>query len=343
MRAERAAGVSLTVVYVTFALGTGALLGTGIWLYRHHRVTLGTLFLLFQAMQLVRVSLQKTADQLRNVQRAGGGAGRIRELLELRPRLTYGTVGHPAARPAAVELRNISFAYADGPPALTEIDLSIPPGGVLGLVGRTGSGKTTIARLLARLYDPTAGVISVGGVDLAGLSAEALRRTVGFVTQDVQLFSASVRDNLTMFAPSAEDSALTAVLDEVDLGSWLGRLPEGLDTVIGPGGVGLSAGEAQLLALGRALATNPAVVVLDEASSRLDPRTEVRIDQAVGRLLNGRTGVVIAHRLQTLKRADAVAVIEAGRIVETGPRAVLEADPGSRLRLLLGAEQGAVA
>lgn len=337
VRAVLAAGTGMSVVYLTFAVGTAALLAVGIWLYHHHEVTLGTLFLLFQSMQLVRVALQKTADQLRDVQRAGGGAGRIGELLALRPRMTFGPECSPVERPAEVVLRDVGFAYQDGPPVLSGIDIDVPAGSVLGVVGRTGSGKTTIARLLARLYDPVSGSVAVGGVDLRRLSAPALRRTVGFVTQDVQLFRSSVRDNLTMFGGEEGDDDLVAVLEALDLGAWLERLPDGLDTVLGPGAVGLSAGEAQLLALGRVLLADPAVVVLDEASSRLDPMTEARIDRAVGRLLLGRTGVVIAHRPHTLERADTVVVVDRGRMVEWGRRVDLEADARSRFGRLVAA------
>ncbi|HET6793360.1 MAG TPA: ABC transporter ATP-binding protein, partial [Acidimicrobiales bacterium] len=338
VRAERAAGSSLTVVYITFALGTAALLAAGAWLYRRGEVTLGTLFLLFQCMQLVRMALQNTADQLRSVQRAGGGAGRIRQLLARRATLTFGPADAPRPRPLSVRFEAVSFGYGDGRPVLDGIDLEVPAGSVLGVVGRTGGGKTTIARLLARLYDPDQGVVSVGGVDLRTLSSEALRHTIGLVTQDVQLFHASVRDNLTMFGGDVDDARLAEVIDQLELGPWLARLPDGLDSVVGAGGVGLSAGEAQLLAFGRVLISDPAVVVLDEASSRLDPLTEARIDCAVARLLEGRTGVVIAHRPHTLTRAASVVVVEGGHIVESGPRSGLEGDPASRFSRLLAAE-----
>jgi ABC-type multidrug transport system fused ATPase/permease subunit len=183
------------------------------------------------------------------------------------------------------------------------------------VVGRTGSGKSTIARLVLRLYDVTDGAVRVGGVDVRDVVVGGLRRSIGIVTQDVQLFEATLRDNLTLFATHADDEQLVAVLDALDLGRWYARLPDGLDTVIGGEGVGLSAGEAQLLVFARVFLRDPGVVILDEASSRLDPATERRIERAVDLLLRGRTGILIAHRLATLERADAVITLDHGRLV----------------------------
>jgi ATP-binding cassette, subfamily B, bacterial len=162
------------------------------------------------------------------------------------------------------------------------------------------------------------------------------------VTQDVQLFAADLRDNLTLFAGAADDDRLVEVLHELGLGDWFGGLDQGLDTVLGAGGIGVSAGEAQLLAFARVFLRDPAVVILDEASSRLDPRTELLVERAVDRLLDGRTGILIAHRLSTLDRVDEIAVLESGRLVEHGTRAALARDPRSRYgRLLALASEGA--
>jgi ABC-type multidrug transport system fused ATPase/permease subunit len=212
---------------------------------------------------------------------------------------------------------------------------------VLGVLGRTGSGKTTLTRLLFRLYDVDAGAITLDGVDLRALPLGELRRHVGLVTQDVQLFAATVRDNLTLFAnydparPNIGDDDIVAALETLGLGPWLRGLPAGLDSVLASGGKGLSAGEAQLLALARVFLRDPRLVVLDEASSRLDPATEGLLEQAIDRLLAGRTGIVIAHRLRTVQRADDILILEGGRVVEHGPRVALAADPDSRFAQLL--------
>jgi ABC-type multidrug transport system fused ATPase/permease subunit len=201
-----------------------------------------------------------------------------------------------------------------------------------------------VTRLLFRLYDVDAGSIRLGdngGVDLRDISLGELRRHVGMVTQDVQLFAASVRDNLTLFnnydlaRPPIDDNHIIAALETLGLGNWFRDLPAGLDTVLEGSGKGLSAGEAQLLAFTRVFLRDPRLVVLDEASSRLDPGTERLLERAIDRLLADRTGIVIAHRLRTVQRADDILILENGRVVEFGPRVALAADPGSRFYRLL--------
>ncbi|HEY8745896.1 MAG TPA: ATP-binding cassette domain-containing protein, partial [Chloroflexota bacterium] len=198
--------------------------------------------------------------------------------------------------------------------------------------GRTGSGKTTIARLLFRLYDPQQGSICLGDVDLRRLRLATLRGRVGLVTQDVQLFAASLRDNLTFFDAAVPDEQLRATLAALGLLPWLARLPQGLDTPISA--ASLSAGEAQLLALARVFLKDPGLVILDEASSRLDPLTEGLLERALDRLLTGRTAIIIAHRLATIARADDILILEEGRVQEQGRREHLASDPSSRLSAL---------
>jgi ATP-binding cassette subfamily B protein len=216
---------------------------------------------------------------------------------------------------------------------------------VLGLVGRTGGGKTTIARLLLRLYDPQAGTVRIGSadkrtIDVRDLAPDELHRRIGMVTQEVQLFRATVRDNLTLFDPSIADRRILDALDRLGLSAWLARLPHAdseslLDVELAPGGTGLSAGEGQLLAFARVFLRDPGLVILDEAWSRLDRGTERLLERAVDGLLADRTAILIAHRLSTLERADDIAIVDDGQIVEYGPRAMLAAQPDSRFRALL--------
>lgn len=217
---------------------------------------------------------------------------------------------------------------------LKEITFSLPPGRVLGILGRTGSGKSSLTRLLFRLYDPAQGSIALGGVDLRGVPLADLRRRVGMVTQDVQLFAASVRDNLTFFNPHLPTAHLESVLKTLRLWDWLQQsLPQGLETPLA-GGQSLSAGEPTA-GLRAGLPQRPSLVILDEASSRLDPATEALMEQAVDRLFAGRSGVVIAHRLKTVQRADDILILEGGRVLEYGPRLALAGDPTSHFYRLL--------
>ncbi|MFL6054747.1 MAG: ABC transporter ATP-binding protein [Actinoallomurus sp.] len=340
-RSERIGSGLLAGTSVAFAAGTALVLAAAAWARQSGTLTVGTAVLLFQYTQMVRTPFERLIDQLRQYQGALAGVARVRNLLAERRTLPQPADPRslPASGPLGLRFDGVGFAYADdGEPVLSAVDLTLAPGETLGLVGRTGSGKTTIARLILRLYDPTVGAVRVGGLDLRDTDPASIRRRVGVVTQDVQLFTATVRDNLTLFRPGiAEDGRLREILAEVGLGDWFAGLPDGLDTELGGDATGVSAGEAQLLAFARALPADPGLVVLDEASSRLDPATERRIERVVDRLLADRTGVLIAHRLSSLARVDVIAVVDGGRIVEYGRREELAADPDSRFARLLSA------
>jgi ATP-binding cassette subfamily B protein/ATP-binding cassette subfamily C protein len=218
---------------------------------------------------------------------------------------------------------------------LSNLTLHLAAGETLGLLGRTGSGKTTLARLLLRLYDVQCGEVKLAGIGVKETPLAALRRKVGYVTQDVQIFQATVRDNITFFNRDIPDAKITEALEVLGLADWLHTLHDGLDTLLGSEGRGLSAGEAQLLAFARVFLKDPGLVILDEASSRLDPMTEAFIDRAVGRLMQGRTGLIIAHRLATVQRVDSILILDGGHILEYGKREALLATPTSRFARLM--------
>jgi ATP-binding cassette, subfamily B, bacterial len=330
-----------------FFVGGGVLMLLAGWgLHAQGTITVGTVFLLFHYTQVLRRPLELIAEQLQEVQRAAAGAARIGRLLAESADLRWEGSRHLPDGPLPVRFRGVSFAYTDrladgstepGQIVLDGIDLDVPAGSVVGLVGTTGSGKTTLARLALRLADPTYGRVEVGGIDLRAVDHESFRRRVAIVTQDVQLLDGTVRDNLTLFGDDVEDDELTQVLGELGLGEWFAGLPSGLDTRLGPA-VGMSSGEAQLLGLGRAFLLDPGLVVLDEASSRVDPSTAEVVEAALDRLLRGRTALVIAHRLRAVDRADTIVVLGGGRIIEHGPRAALAGDPRSRFHELLQLE-----
>jgi ABC-type multidrug transport system fused ATPase/permease subunit len=317
-----------------FGLGTIVAFAVSAVLFRQGALTIGACYLIFRYTDMLRQPTEQIRNEIQDLQQADASIGRIEELLATAPRLAD---GHGAALPTgslSVELEHVWFAYG-GAPVLRDVNVCLAPGRVLGVVGRTGSGKTTLARLVARFYDPQAGAVRLGGVDLRTASIAAVRARVGIVTQDVHLFHASVRDNLTLFDASIDDARLCRVLDDLGLSPWLAALPDGLDTPLASGSVELSAGQAQVLACARIFLQNPDLVILDEASSRLDPATERMVHTALGRLLAGRTGIVVAHRLATIAYADDILVLDDGTVREYGARTMLQADPNSHFAALL--------
>ncbi|CAN5174692.1 ABC transporter ATP-binding protein [soil metagenome] len=322
------------IVWVTantvFWAGDALALAVGTWLVLRGAVTVGTAFLLLQYIQLVRRPIEQVTQELAQLQKAAGGLIRVDQLRKLTSGLRQGTsvLGTGAH---AVEFDDVSFAYEDQL-VLDRVSFRLEAGKVLGLLGRTGGGKTTITRLIAHLYEPSSGVVRLGGVDLRDIDQRSLRGVLGVVTQDVQLFRATVRANLTLFGEATNEEILPS-LDRAGLGEWVRTI--GLDTELGAGGQGLSAGEQQLLAFARVFLQNPGVVILDEPSSRLDPATESLLGVATQRLFAGRTVVIVAHRLETVRTADEIMVVDAGRIVEHGPREQLALDPESRYSQLL--------
>lgn len=317
-----------------FGLGAAFALGLSAFLYRDGALTLGTVYLIFRYTEMLRQPTERLRDEVQDFQQADASIGRVESLLAETPRIVDGPGEALPAGPLAIDFDGVTFGYGDAP-VLRDVNLRVPAGRVLGVVGRTGSGKTTLTRLIPRFHDPDTGAVLLGGVDIRDVRLAAVRARIGLVTQDVHLFHASVRHNVTLFDDAVPDARIASVLDELGLGPWLRAQPGGLDTVVGAGGTGLSAGQAQVLTCARVLLRDPDIVILDEASSRLDPATERLVHRALGRLLEGRTGVIVAHRLATLALADDIAVLEDGRVVEHGPRLDLAADPDSRFAALL--------
>lgn len=318
-----------------FALGTVAAFALSAALFRAGALTIGTVYLVFQYTAMLRQPTEQLRNEIQDLQQADASMGRIESLLATAPRLLDGPGDALPPGPLALELDGVTFGYAPDLPVLRDVSLRLAPGRILGIVGRTGSGKTTLTRLIPRFHDPQAGAVRLGGIDLRDVSLAATRTRLGVVSQEVHLFDASLRDNLTLFDDTADDARLIDVLATLGLGDWLRALPDGLDTRLGAAGVGLSAGQAQVLACARIFLRDPDVIILDEASSRLDPATERLVHAALGRLLAGRTGIVVAHRLSTIAFADEILVLEEGRVREHGPRVALAADPHSRFAALL--------
>jgi ATP-binding cassette subfamily B protein len=338
MRAGRKAQVMFRTFVgtfaVVFAVGNALAFAAGAWFYVQNEMTLGTVYLMMYYTSLMTWTLGRVADQMNDFQQATTAVGRVKELTTTQSALVDGSQPLTLDAPPALEFRNVTFGYQAENPVLHAISFRLAPGEVLGVVGRTGSGKTSLARLLFRFYDPNAGSIHINGADLHSFQLDSLRANTGFVTQDVQLFHATLRDNLTLFDASIPDDAIQRVLEELGLSNWYGTLEQGLDTLL-TGSNALSAGEAQLLAFARVLLKDPCLVILDEATSRLDPVTEALVERAVARLLQGRTAILIAHRLHTLERTDKILLLEEGQIVEYGSRIALAQNPTSRFATLL--------
>jgi len=338
LRRELLAGVVGSLGFQSAAallsVGAAVSLGVGGYLFLTGAISLGSVYLIFAYTQILNRPIEQITRQMQDLQLAGAGLRRIQQLLALRGSLADGQHDLPAGA-LSLEMDRVSFGYVPDEPILRDVSFRLERGQVLGVLGRTGIGKSTLAKLLLRLYDPDGGQICLGGGDLRQCRLASLRQRVGLVTQEIQLFHASVRDNLSLFDPRLSDAHMCAVLDELGLGDWLKRMPHGLDTLLAPGGGGMSAGEAQLLAFARVFLRDPGLLILDEASSRLDPLTERRIEQAIDRLLEGRTGIVIAHRLATIQRVDHVLILDDRGVREWGPRETLAVDPSSAFSALL--------
>lgn len=337
------------MTYVFLAFGYAMGLTVGVVLYLRGSATLGTVFMFIYYMGILEMPIEAIRREVDDLQRASASIGRIRNLLSEKPTIISTGESTLPAGELSVDFHQVTFRYLDSNSfpgngndrngsreyALESISFLLQPGRKLGLLGRTGSGKTTLIRLVSRLYDPTEGQIYLGDTDIRKVSLDDLRKRLGVVTQDVQLFKASLRDNITLFSPGIEDEDIKWVLRELDLWNWYSRLPLGLDTRIGDNGVGLSAGEAQLLAFARVFLKDPGLVILDEASSRLDPATEQTLRRAVNSLLQHRTGIIIAHRLSTVQQADDILILENGHIIEYGERERLAVNPSSHFYRLL--------
>ena len=336
------AGLMSSIMFSTtmfmFGAGSAVSLSLGAYLYFGGSISLGTVYLIFHYTQMLVMPINRFTQQLDSFQRASAAIARILELDAVRKTVldppAEDRVELPEGEALSVQFDGVTFAYGEDP-VLSNVSLDLAPGRVLGLLGRTGGGKTTMTRLLFRLYDPTSGVVRVGGEDISRMPVTRLRRHISMVTQDVRLFHGTVRDNLTFFDEMIPDERLVEVIDELRMRPWLDSLPDGLDTRLLSEGGGLSAGEAQLLAFARVFLKGSGVLILDEASSRLDRSTEQMIERAVDRLVRDRTVIVIAHHLATIRRCDEILILEQGRVVEHGDRERLADDGTTRFHRLL--------
>ncbi len=306
-------------------IALGIVVGVGGWAllqggtFAGTTVTLGLVVTFLAYVQRFNQPIQQIAILWTNIQNAIAGGERIFTIIDETPAVT----DKPNAKPmleikGLVEFENVAHEYEDGVPVLRGVSFIAQPGETIAIVGPTGAGKTTIINLLPRFYDVTNGSVKIDGVDVRDVTADSLRRQIGIVLQDTFLFSASVMDNVRFGRPDATDEEVLAAIKLANADSFIERLPEKYETVLGERGSGLSQGQRQLLSIARAALANPRILILDEATSSVDTRTERLIQKAFDQLLEGRTSFVIAHRLSTIRNADMILVLKAGEIIERG-------------------------
>ncbi|HET8560014.1 MAG TPA: ABC transporter ATP-binding protein [Marmoricola sp.] len=331
-RIGRRTGTLLHGVLAAIALVGVALVVDG-------RLDTSELVTLFLVTTMFVGQVDMLARHLPDLQAGFGAVLRLRGLLGAE-REPVGGEKLPVG-PLAVDFRDLHFAYEEGRFALRDVDLHVPAGTTCALVGRTGSGKSTLASLLSRAVAPERGTVLLGGIDVLDVDLRHLRSAVGVVTQRTEILAGTLADNITLFEPVPR-AEVEAAVAELGLETWVAGLPDGLDTLLGPGGTRLSSGEEQLVAFARLLVRDVRVVVLDEATARMDPVTEGHVVHAADRLLSGRTGLLVAHRLSTTSRAQQVAVLDGGRVVQQGLRSRLAAEPGPFRALLEAAAEDEV-
>ncbi|MFB6394847.1 ABC transporter ATP-binding protein [Polymorphospora lycopeni] len=340
-RAIRTSVTSFSVGEIATGLALAAVVVLGVRLGVDGSMTIGQLTAFLFLVTLFVQPVQIATEVLNEAQNAIAGWRRVLDVLDVAPDVADpGEKGRDLpAGPIDVRFADVAYAYPAGngergPNVLSDVTLEIPAKTRVAVVGETGGGKTTFAKLLTRLMDPTRGEVLLSGVPLTDVRFESLRRRVVMVPQDGFLFDTTVGDNVRFGRPSLTDGELSAAFTDLGLADWVDGLPAGLDTPVGERGEALSVGERQLVALARAYVADPDLLVLDEATSAVDPATEVRLQRTLEAVTRGRTTVAIAHRLSTAQAADEVIVVDKGRVVQRGPHAELLRDPGSVYALL---------
>ncbi|MFL6137614.1 MAG: ABC transporter ATP-binding protein [Frankiaceae bacterium] len=330
IKAQVLSAVTFSTGEIVAAVANAGIVVVGVLLGIGGHVTEGELIAFLFLVTLFVAPVQAATEVLNEAQNAIAGWRRVIEVLDMPT-----DVADPAERgrdlppgPVGVRFEHVHFAYPGGPEVLTDVDLEIAPRTRVAIVGETGSGKTTFAKLLTRLMDPVSGRVLLSGVPLTDVRFGSLRRRVVMVPQDGFLFDSTVGGNARYGRPEATDRELEAAFTELGLADWVAGLPHGISTRVGERGESLSAGERQLVALARAYLADPDLLLLDEATSAVDPGTEVRLQRALEGLTRGRTTVTIAHRLSTAEAADEVIVVDAGRVVQRGPHRELVDRPG---------------
>jgi len=344
IKSSVAGWMPFTILMIFQAVGYGICFIMGTYLWKKNVITVGTIYLFYNYTKLLLDPINVLQRQMTDLQKVGASISRICNLLSIKCTIVDSNVDLEIDYNQGLTFDNISFGYDEDREILKKINYKIEKGKKVALLGRTGSGKTTLASLLVRFYDINEGSIYLGNHNIKDISLKKLRENIIYVTQDIQILNTNIRDNITFYNKKISDYSILEAINNMGLNDWFSKFENGLDTNIGIGGVGLSAGEGQLLAFVRAFIKNPQVVILDEVTSKLDLETESKIQIAVNNLLKEKIGIIIAHRIQTIKEVDEIVIIEDGEIIESGSAYKLRNDSSSEFYQLLSStnEEGLI-
>ena len=343
MRTVRVRSVLRPVIHVIILFGVMAVVGVGGWLLRRGEVELGDIVVVVATLQMMSTAFKELGRARLALSESLAASAKVFEIIDTQPDLVDApdavALGTIAGR---LEFRDVSFHYKTGGDVLRHIDLTVLPGETVALVGSSGSGKTSLANLIPRLYDVTGGALLVDGQDVRGVTRASLRAQIGIVPQQTVLFRGTVSDNIAYGKPGASRDEIEAAARAANAHDFVVGLPQGYDTEVGERGAKLSGGQAQRIAIARAILRDPRILILDEATSALDSESEALVQEALDRLMQGRTSVVIAHRLSTVQNAHRIVVLDHGEMVESGSPAELLARPDSLYRRFHDLQTGEV-
>ena len=330
----------MNLAWLLFYAANAAALGVSAYFFIQGEITLGAVYVVYHYVSMLRNPIEGFVREFENLTKADASIVRIDETLNSELRDIDNGDAFPVTDAMSVEFDDVTLCYKGEAKALDSVSFKLEEGASLGLIGETGSGKSSIARLLFRFYEPSSGQIILSGKPANTIALSQLRNQIVFASQEAEIFEASVFDNVTLFDDSHSHERVRNEINRVGLGDWLDRLPDGLDTMLGQGAVGLSAGQRQMLSMTRAFLKESSLVILDEPTADLDPSTEEMFTKSLQDLLAGRTVIVSAHRLKTLNLIDQIAVLNRGKLAEYGKRSELENDLGSIYAKALASQKG---